>query len=70
MVGRAGKTTAGGGMGTAERNKTLPTSASLRALTVVIFGEVTSVTGVCLRYNTIMHHVMLVTLAKGNLSPH
>lgn len=50
MVGRAGKPTAGGGMGTAERNETLPTNASLVALK---FGNVTVKTSVCLRADAI-----------------
>lgn len=49
MVGRVGKPTAGGEMGTAERNKTLPTSESQRAVTVIIFGEVTFITSACSR---------------------
>lgn len=69
MVGRAGKPTAGRRMGTAERNKTLPTHASLRALRVLKFGKVTDKTSISLRSNTIVCRVMLVTLAKGNSAP-
>lgn len=70
MVGRAGKPTAGGRMGTAERNRTLPSSASLRALRVLTVGKVTGKTSTCLRFNTIMCRVMSVTLAKGNSAPY
>lgn len=63
-MGRAGKPTAGGRMGMAERNETLPTNASLVAL---IF--VTVKTIICLRSDTIMRCVILATLAKGNLAP-
>lgn len=68
MVGRAGKPTAGGRMGTAERNKTLPPDASLRATTALRLSNVIGITGLCLSY-VISCHVILVTLAKCNSAP-
>lgn len=59
MVGRAGKPTAGGRMGMTERNKTLATCDSLRALTVRILGKAMGITCICLRSNiiTVFCHV-------------
>lgn len=54
----------------AERNKTLPNGASLRAQWVLTVGKVTDKTRFCLRSDTIMCRIMLVTPGKGDLIPY